>query len=292
MAKYKIIYHRPQEAAKKDNSQAGELWQLPPDRRARRELDMEEIARINAGYDEEAAHKEMPPRKRSFWRSSFWPSLIFLAFVFWTIAEVLTPLSWPDIGFLKDSSRLAQDPDMAALKSAVVIVEVPGKSGSGFNIDEAGLIITNKHVVGENGSCSISFADGSRYSGEVIWQMDDYDIALIDIPASGLPFVQLAPEDAQAGEPLVFVGNPMGFDWTISQATCLGVIPRGLDDLQVMYMQGPVRPGSSGSPVYNSDGEVVGVVFASLTEKEDMGLAIPASVLHPVITEILNSQKN
>jgi len=285
MTKYKIIYHRPQEEAKEDNSQTGELWQIPPDRRARRELDMDEIAMINAGYDEEAVDEEMPPRKRSFW-----PSLIVLAFIFWTVATVLTPLSWPDISFLKDSSRLAQDPDLAALKSAVVVVEVPGKSGSGFNIDEAGLIITNKHVVGENGSCSISFADGSKYWGGVIWQMEDYDIALIDIQGSDLPFVQLAQADAQAGDAMVFVGNPMGFDWTISEATCLGVIPRGPDDLHVMYLQGPVRPGSSGSPVYNGDGEVVGVVFASLTAEEDMGLAIPVSVLNPVITEIQNSQ--
>lgn len=290
MAKYKIIYHRPFDEAKEDNSQTGELWQLPPDRRARRELDMDEIARINAGYDEDAANDDKRPKKRSFWRSSFWPLLIVLAFTFWTIATILTPLSWPDISFLKSSSQLAQDPDLAALKAAVAVIEVPGKSGSGFNITADGLIVTNKHVVGDSNSCSVSFADGSQYLGEVIWQMEDYDIALIDIPGDGLPFVRLAEEDAQAGDPLVFIGNPMGFDWTISEATCLGVIPRGPDDLPVMYLQGPVRPGSSGSPVYNDAGEVVGVVFASLTENEDMGLAIPVGVLNPVIKGISTYQ--
>jgi len=286
MAKYKIVYHRPKE----EEAAPRELWRIPPDRRARRDLDMREIARINASYEKAVADGDNLSTKRHFWRSSFWPSFIVLVFIFWTVATVLTPLSWPDIGFLKSSSQLAQDPDLAALKSAVVLIEVPGKSGSGFNIDASGLIITNKHVVGDEETCNISFPDGSEYQGQVIWQMEDYDIALVDIPGDDLPYVPLAKEDAQAGDPLVFVGNPMGFDWTISEATCLGVIPRGLDGLNVMYLQGPVRPGSSGSPVYDSNGEVVGVVFASLTDKEDMGLAIPISVLNPVITQVLASQ--
>ena len=288
MAKYKIIYHRPKEEV----PESQELWQVPPGRRAKHDLDMEEIAKINASFEEEGKDGDGShlPKKRSFWRSPFWPTLVVVGFIIWTLATVFTPLTWPDIGFLKSSSRLAQDPSLAVLKSAVVLVEVPGKSGSGFNIDAGGLVITNKHVVGDADTCNISFPDGSSYLGQVMYKMADYDIALIDITGKNLPFVSLAKEDAQKGDPLVFVGNPMGFDWTISEATCMGVIPRGSNDLQVMYLKGPVRPGSSGSPVYNSNDEVVGVVYASLTNQEDVGLAIPVSVLKQLIDQLLTSQ--
>jgi S1-C subfamily serine protease len=76
---------------------------------------------------------------------------------------------------------------------------------------------------------------------------------------------------------LIFIGNPLGFDWTISEATMLEMIDYGTDS--IIYFNGPVRSGSSGSPLFNSSGQVIGVIFANLRDEPDIGLAIAAQLL-------------
>ena len=87
-----------------------------------------------------------------------------------------------------------------------------------------------------------------------------------------------------SGQEVIFIGNPLGYDWTISEGTVTGTAYT--DDIPVICIDGAVHPGSSGSPVFDTESRVVGVVFAMLTQQDDTGLAIPISYL----TDYINAQ--
>ena len=89
----------------------------------------------------------------------------------------------PDLGFLKDSAKLAQNESLDELRQAVVTIESFSSSGTGFNVRADGLIITNRHVVDNGGILSISFADGTNkiYTASDWVVINDVDLAVIDI---------------------------------------------------------------------------------------------------------------
>jgi len=270
MAKYRII-RRYQEKAE---LYGGNNYWREIEKDSVADLDLDDIRELNR-------LSEYPPQQMSERGVSFLSGLIsivvIVAFCGLLVSGLLPFLRMPDLSFLLRSAELAKDDVLAPLKKAVVSIEGSRASGSGFNLRADGLIVTNRHVVEDNLGVMVIFSDGRRYPARNWQYVEDYDLAVADIRGKNLPHVELCDELPLPGDDLVFVGNPLGFDWTISEGQMLEIYSYG--ESTIIHFAGPVRSGSSGSPLYNSQGQVVGVIYASLRDVEDHGLAIPAQLL-------------
>lgn len=211
-------------------------------------------------------------------------SILVICMLFWGLGTSFNFIRMPDISFLQKSAELKKDPALQALKKAVVSISVPqtNATGTGFNISAKGTIITNRHVVEGASFINIKFPDGSRFVANDWQVMADYDLAVIHLDnpkGKELSFVELSVTQPEPGERIIFIGNPLGFDWTVSEGVYNGIIPLG-DGTESIIFDGPVRAGSSGSPIFNSEGLVIGVIYARFTDVPDSGLAVPIWIVN------------
>ena len=134
--------------------------------------------------------------------------------------------------------------------------------GSGFIISEDGYILTNRHVVEDADEIIVRFSDRSSYVAEIIGSDKASDVALIKIDAKELPTLKLGKsEDLQVGSWVLAIGSPFGFDHTVT-AGIVSAKGRSLpSENYVPFIQTDVaiNPGNSGGPLFNLDGEVVGI---------------------------------
>ncbi len=144
--------------------------------------------------------------------------------------------------------------------------------GSGFIVSPRGFIVTNYHVLADAKSITVQTAAGVTYKDVELIHLDkDRDFAVIKIPTTSAPSVQLGDSDkAQVGERLVVIGTPLGlFENTVSDGLVSG-LRNG-----VIQISAPVSPGNSGGPVFNSKGEVIGVATLSATAGQNLNFCIP-----------------
>ena len=253
-----------------------------------RDLDFDEIAELNKAAEEEEARGisqddivEEAPR-RSSRPLLFITVLICAIFSLWLITSAVGDgINWRVI---TGSSQLHEDESLAALQEAVVTISSSGGNGTGFNIYPHGMIVTNRHVVEDGGIITVRFTDGQVFTTREWVDILDVDMALIDIDGSDLPYVDLDPAYPAEGQSVIIIGNPLGYDWTISEGTVLGMVSDG--DVPLIYLDAPVYPGSSGSPVFNDEAQVIGVIFARLTDEDNKGLAIPVLYLTNYLEDI------
>ena len=256
--------------------------EMRPSQRAAADLD--EYARLNELADDD---QDAPLKNRNPWRRSklIWSLAVLavLSFVFWSFRDYIFGEKM-DFSLIAHSNQLAREESLAALKDAVVSIECAGRSGTGFNISPDGLIVTNAHVVSGGGYVTLFFPSGAQrvYVAHDVTEIEGVDLALVDIDGEDLPCVELADYSPEAGQEVIFIGNPLGYDWTISEGTVAGMAY--VDGIQVICLDGPVRPGSSGSPVFDGGSRVIGVIFAMLTQEDDLGLVIPIAYLTDYIT--------
>jgi len=258
-----------------------EYWQeIDPE--LSRDLDFEEFEELNKLPDDEEEYQPIVPMRKR-WLQAALALVVIVAFTLWiSLYMVNGSIDW---GILSRSSQLAQDESLSALREAVVVIEGSGGSGSGFNISADGLIVTNRHVVENSGIITIRFGgDIDTVFTTKDWvEVSDVDMALIKIDGNDLPYLQLNSNYPHTGDAVIFIGNPLGYDWTISEGEVISMV--SLDGIPLIYLQGPVLPGSSGSPLFNADSEVIGVIFASLVDEDNQGLAIPISYLNTFLEE-------
>ena len=206
-----------------------------------------------------------------------------LAMAFFVLVSggVIRLLGMPSLGFLIESRNLSQDAQIKAMIGAVVSVEAGNRRGTGFNIDPRGLVVTCNHIVEGAGSVSVSFASGVKQDVSEWEQAPPVDLAVIPLDLEGLPVLELAagtlpaPDDA-----LIVIGNPLGFFRVANRATFLGTAVLEGSSTEVLVISGPVYKGNSGSPVINSEGEVIGVIFATSTDTDSdeiIAFAIPVA---------------
>lgn len=160
-------------------------------------------------------------------------------------------------------------------------------SGSGFILSEDGYIITNYHVVeyAESGDLPVRVVlhDGTEYEARIVGMEDANDIAVLKIDAAGLTPVSLGDSDElRVGEEVYAVGNPLGeleFSMSTGHVSALDrqVSTQDAENISMFQLDAAVNSGNSGGPVYNSRGQVVGVVTAKYqqTGVEGLGFAIP-----------------
>jgi serine protease Do len=156
-------------------------------------------------------------------------------------------------------------------------------------------LITNEHVVAEGNNYSVVFSDGSEYVANLIGYDTEVDIAILTFRAADKiinPSVLGVSSTLKKGMIMLSAGNPQGFDFYGS--ITLGIVSgleRKLDSNQYIdYVQhdSAINPGNSGGPLYNLNGEVIGINVSKLadTEIEGMGFALPIDLVKRIINRI------
>lgn len=155
--------------------------------------------------------------------------------------------------------------------------ETPLSRGSGFFVS-ADRVITNRHVIEKASRVEISLIDGKKYTAKGVVAIDgEGDLALlsVEVPkasAVSLPIVRAVPQE---GESIVVVGNPYGLEGSVSNGIVSAV--REISGYgRIIQITAPISPGSSGSPVVNMAGHVIGVATLQAAEGQSLNFAVPA----------------
>lgn len=161
-------------------------------------------------------------------------------------------------------------------------------SGSGFVISEDGYIMTNYHVIEYayeyNYAVSVMFSDGTTYDAVIAGVEEDNDIAVLKIDAEGLSPVEFGDSDSIiVGEPVYAIGNPLGelaFTMTTGYVSALNrsiTTSESSGAINMFQFDAAVNSGNSGGPLYNAEGQVIGIVTAKYQDSgvEGLGFAIP-----------------
>ena len=170
--------------------------------------------------------------------------------------------------------------------------------GSGFIIDSSGIIVTSHHVVKGADSVTVTLQDGRRLEAEVVGADPKTDLALLEVDiADELPVVEFGNSDrTRIGDWVVAVGNPFGLGGTVTAGIVSG---RGRDIGSGPYddflqVDAPINRGSSGGPLFDNTGRVVGVntaIFSPSGGNIGIGFAVPANVAKPVIESLRTDGK-
>lgn len=190
-------------------------------------------------------------------------------------------VNWTAFNFLQVSYRLYQDKAMKERKQAVVAVVGKEQKGTGFVVDPSGIIVTNYHVIEDQKALYIPLADGKTGVPVVVESFPALDLAILKVDGKDLPYITPDFEyQWEAGERVTFIGNPLGFPLIANEGKVIGSTRvKGIQE-PVIMVQAPVYQGNSGSPVFNQEGKVIGVIFATIVtpvsdHDEKIGLAIP-----------------
>lgn len=169
-------------------------------------------------------------------------------------------------------------------------------AGSGFILSEDGYILTNYHVVADADEIIVALSDRRERTAELIGADEFSDLALLKVDAEGLPSVSLGEsENLQVGEWVVAIGSPFGFEYSVTAGivSAKGRSLPGPDGSSnyVPFIQTDVaiNPGNSGGPLFNLEGEVIGINSQIFTRSGGfMGLsfAIPIDVAMEVVEQL------
>ena len=175
-------------------------------------------------------------------------------------------------------------------------------AGSGFVITEDGYIVTNYHVIDQANAITVAFPDGTTYPAAVVGGEADNDVAVIKIEAEGLTPVVLGKSgDLQVGEEVVAIGNPLGeltFSETHGIVSALDrvITTSQSEKINMIQTDCAINSGSSGGPLFNNHGEVVGITTAkpSLYAAQALGstvegitFAIPIDDVYAIINDLV-----
>ncbi|CFX46364.1 Peptidase S1C [Syntrophomonas zehnderi OL-4] len=216
--------------------------------------------------------------------------IILLTFIVFSFAWL--PIFWPPhLDFLKQNQALSEEELVRQSKHAVVNIQATKTAGAtrsqgtGFNLTAQGMIITNRHVVEGASAVEITFSDGKRLFSQDIDIIDGYDLAVIRLKSKNLPFLPLVTDQlVELGQTVTIIGNPRGFQRVSSRGEVKEYYQTETG-MQVFTVAATIAPGSSGSPVLDEKGRLVGIVYATGTltiddKEQSRALAIPATALN------------
>lgn len=164
--------------------------------------------------------------------------------------------------------------------------------GSGFIIESDGYILTNTHVVADATEILVRLDDNREYEAEVVGHDRPSDVALLRIDADGLPTVGLGDSEAlQVGEWVLAIGSPFGLEHTATQGIVSALNRQLPNDTYTPFIQTDVavNPGNSGGPLFNGNGEVIGInaqIFSRTGGFMGLSFAVPINVAMEVVEQL------
>jgi S1-C subfamily serine protease len=174
--------------------------------------------------------------------------------------------------------------------------EVEG-SASGVIIAPDGYIVTNGHVVEGASALKVSLADGTSYGAEIIGQDSATDLAVVRVLGTGLPIARLGDSDKlRVGQLAIAIGNPLGFQSTVTTGV-ISALGRSLRSRNgrlienVIQTDAALNPGSSGGPLVDSRGLVIGINTAIIQFAQGICFAIPVNTVRWVVSLLLREGK-
>src|SRR6478609_2642015 len=193
-------------------------------------------------------------------------------------------------------------------KDSVAYITTNSGTGSGFVVSSDGYIVTNAHVVENNGgTIKVKVGDGKQLDAKLVGQDASTDLALLKISSTGLKPLALADSSGvQVGDPAYAIGNPFGLDRTLT----VGVVsalqreissPNGFSIDDVIQTDAAINPGNSGGPLFNAAGQVIGVnsqiestgssSSGGQAGNVGIGFAIPSDTVKNVVDQLRASGK-
>lgn len=177
-----------------------------------------------------------------------------------------------------------------------------GSSGSGAIISEDGYILTNTHVVEKAYKVYVTLSDGDSYEGVIIGRDPENDLAVlkIDVQDKDLTVIPFGSSDSlQVGQKVLAIGNPFGYDRTLTQGIISGVSRpvRSENNLVIKNMiqtDASINPGNSGGPLLNSAGQLIGIntiIYSPSGGSVGIGFAVPVDTARRVIPDLIRFGK-
>lgn len=180
-------------------------------------------------------------------------------------------------------------------RSSIAVIVAGGNTslrlGTGFFVRSSGLLLTNFHVVEGMDLVGVKIPG----SNDLLWAKKatgfdvNNDLVVLEVETSGKKPVSCGDSDrAQVGEQIVVVGNPEGLEQTVSNGLLSGI--REVDGRKLFQISAPISEGSSGSPVFNARGEVIGVVVSTLESGQNLNFAVPINYAMPLLSQIAEEE--
>lgn len=173
--------------------------------------------------------------------------------------------------------------------SAVVTIKTGSTAGAGCIIDPSGIVVTNKHVIGNGYNVNVKLADGNMYNASVI-DVDNDDLALLKINSNtSFPYIRLGDSSkVQVGQRVLAIGNPFGLERTLT----IGIISRIDYNMNRIQTDAAINPGNSGGPLLNSRGELIAINQAILNPSGKSSAGIGFSIPSNTVKRLLAMSKN
>ncbi|PJA32062.1 MAG: trypsin, partial [Zetaproteobacteria bacterium CG_4_9_14_3_um_filter_53_7] len=164
--------------------------------------------------------------------------------------------------------------------------------GTGFIISADGYVVTNNHVVDGADEVIVKMRDGTEHEAKIIGTDPKLDVALLKINAKGLKTVRIGNSEAlRVGDWVVAIGNPFGLSQTVTAGIVSAkgrVIGSGPYD-DFIQTDAAINPGNSGGPLFNAQGDVVGIntaIYSRSGGNNGIGFAIPINLAKPILDEL------
>ncbi|MDP9065281.1 MAG: Do family serine endopeptidase [Pseudomonadota bacterium] len=172
--------------------------------------------------------------------------------------------------------------------------------GSGFIVSQDGYVLTNAHVVADASVVTVKLTDRREFAAKVVGADKRSDVALIKIAATGLPYVHFGdPTKIRPGQWAIAIGSPFGFENSVTAGVVSATgrtLPDDSGSSYVPFIQtdAAVNPGNSGGPLFNLDGQVIGInsqIYSRTGGYMGMSFAIPIDVALHVKEQLLKFGK-
>ena len=174
-----------------------------------------------------------------------------------------------------------------ATRPSVVVIQTDQGQGSGFLVRDNGTIVTNHHVISESTRALIKLESGEKFRRVHVLVSDpSKDLAILRIESAGLPFLPLGDSNrARVGEEVILIGSPKGLEQTVSNGIVSGtrLTETGFEVIQTTAA---ASPGSSGGPLLDRRGQVIGVASFYIAEAQNLNFVIPINYVRGMLASL------